>query len=63
MDHPLEFTATREKPVCPHCQAELDRIDFRREKLRLEVSAVFTYVVVLMCPMCRKVLGTQSWGF
>lgn len=63
MNKLLTFTPTEQNPVCPHCQAELERLDYRREKLHLETPAVYTYVVILMCPKCRKVLGTQSWGF
>ena len=40
-------------PVCPHCQADLNQINFRTKGL----GWIEGKNVVYFCPHCRKVLG------
>ncbi len=40
-------------PICPHCQAALDKIQYRR------LSSVFGKRYVFFCPRCLKVLGVS----
>ncbi|MDH4198386.1 MAG: hypothetical protein OEW05_13320 [Candidatus Aminicenantes bacterium] len=40
-------------PICPHCQASLDRIYCRR------LTSVFGKRYVYFCPQCRKTLGVS----
>jgi hypothetical protein len=40
-------------PVCPHCNATLDRIQCRL------LSSTFGKRFVYFCPSCRKVLGVS----
>jgi len=46
----LEVFDTDAKPICPHCEKELDRIA-RVAKGIIEQTMVF------ICPFCRKVLS------
>ncbi|MFP4662067.1 MAG: hypothetical protein ACLFPF_07750 [Halanaerobiales bacterium] len=41
------------KPVCPHCEAELDNI--WTKKLKSPLGKRYIY----FCPMCKKVLGVS----
>ena len=60
MGEHLEFVEARDSPVCPHCEATLTKIEYRCEKLSFGI--MFAWVIILSCPHCHKVLGTQGWG-
>jgi hypothetical protein len=57
----VEFVESQTTPVCPHCEAALTQIEYRQQKLSLGFMSGFTWVILLTCPRCHKVLGTQSW--
>ncbi len=40
-------------PICPHCQAALDKVQCRR------LTGVFGKRYIFFCPYCRKVLGVS----
>jgi hypothetical protein len=61
MSDEVEFVEAETAPVCPHCEATLSRIEYRRQKLSFGVMSGFTWVILLSCPRCHKVLGTQGW--
>ena len=61
MGEEVEFVESRGLPVCPHCEATLTRIEYRRQKLSFGPLR-FAWVILLTCPHCHKVLGTQAWG-
>jgi uncharacterized protein with PIN domain len=46
--------ADMEKPVCPYCENELDKLLLQKKGIGL----VFPVNVVYFCPHCKKVLGT-----
>ncbi len=60
MSHEIEFTEGHAPPLCPYCEVELTHVEFLRQKLSFGFMSGFTWVVLLSCPHCRKVLGTQS---
>jgi glutaredoxin len=62
MSESLQFVEAETPPVCPHCEAELTTIEYRRQKLSFGFMSGFAWVIVLTCPHCRKVLSTQGWG-
>jgi uncharacterized protein with PIN domain len=41
------------RPVCPHCEAELEKIWMR------ELESVLGKRYIYFCPHCRKVLGVS----
>lgn len=41
------------RPVCPHCEKELEAVTRHRGSLNL-----LRHLDVFSCPHCRKVLGT-----
>lgn len=57
----IEFHEARQQPVCPHCEHPLTAIDYTRQKLKFGFMSGFTWVVLLQCGNCAKVLGTQTW--
>lgn len=61
MSHDIEFVEAETPAVCPFCEIPLKRIEYTRQKLAFDSSSGFTWVVLLMCPGCHKVLGTQTW--
>ncbi len=40
-------------PICPHCEAPLDRLHCRR------LMSVFGKRYIYFCPHCRKTLGVS----
>ena len=56
----IEFREVDGDPICPFCEEELKIIDYKRQKLSLGFMSGYTWVILLMCPYCHKVLGTQS---
>ena len=62
MSDDVEFVESKAPPVCPHCEAVLKRVEYRRQKLSLGgFTSGATWVIILTCPVCHKVLGTQGW--
>jgi hypothetical protein len=61
MSDEVEFVESQAPPVCPHCGAALQQIEYRRQKLSFGFMSGFTWVILLTCPHCHKVLGTQTW--
>jgi hypothetical protein len=57
----FQFVEAKTWPVCPHCDEQLDRIEYTRDRLGFGFMRGATWVIVLTCPRCHKVLGTQSW--
>jgi hypothetical protein len=62
MSESLEFVEAEHWPICPHCDETIKTIEYTREKLSFGFLAGFTWVIVLACPECHKVLGTQASG-
>jgi hypothetical protein len=62
MGDKVEYVEARTRPMCPHCDATLDRIEYVQEPLDLEYTLMFkaTYVIILSCPQCHKVLGSPT---
>jgi predicted RNA-binding Zn-ribbon protein involved in translation (DUF1610 family) len=61
MSDAVEFVETASAPVCPHCGTTLARIEYLRQKLSFGFMRGFSWTVLLLCPHCHKVLGTQNW--
>ena len=61
MTEEVEFVESRSQPVCPHCEAALAQVEYRRQKLSFGFMSGFSWVILLTCPHCHKVLGTQTW--
>jgi uncharacterized protein with PIN domain len=40
-----------EKPICPHCNSEIEKINFKR------IEAAFGKRYVYFCSKCNKILG------
>lgn len=62
MSDEVDFVESKTPPICPHCDATLTQIEYRRQKLVFGFMSGATWVVLLTCPKCHKVLGTQTWG-
>ena len=45
--------AEKEKPKCPYCEMELDRVLLQRKG----IGFIWPQNVVYFCPYCKKVLG------
>jgi uncharacterized protein with PIN domain len=45
--------AEMEKPVCPYCENELDKVLIQKKG----IGFIFPVNVVYFCPYCKKVLG------
>jgi uncharacterized C2H2 Zn-finger protein len=59
----FQFVEARTRPVCPHCDEQLDRIEYTRNKVEFGGFLWgWTWVILLTCPRCHKVIGTQSLG-
>jgi glutaredoxin len=61
MSEDVDYVESQTKPVCPHCEKDLRRIEYRRQKLSFGFMSGATWVIILTCPHCHKVLGTQGW--
>jgi hypothetical protein len=48
---PLEETSDL-RPICPHCERELDRV-----VARMLSASLLSRRLIYACPHCRKVLG------
>jgi hypothetical protein len=62
MSQDLEFVEAQKSPICPHCNATIAKLEYRRQRLSFGFMSGATWVIVLTCPICQKVLGTQTWG-
>lgn len=62
MTREVEYIETEEYACCPFCDETLNRIAYRKEKLSFGFMSGFAWVIMLLCPACKKVLGTQNWG-
>ena len=58
----IDFREAATQPVCPFCESTLNEIQYTRQKLKFGFMSGFTWVVLLQCPSCSKVLGTQDWS-
>jgi hypothetical protein len=50
-------------PVCPHCEAVIDKVECCWREPTRQPTGRFAWaypgaILVSMCPSCRKVLGT-----
>jgi hypothetical protein len=61
MPQEIDFTEAKKQPCCPFCESPLTHIEFTRQKLSFGFMRGFTWVVLLQCGNCAKVLGTQTW--
>jgi hypothetical protein len=61
MNDEVEFVESRSLPICPHCEKTLAQVEYRRQKLSFGFMRGASWVILLTCPHCRKVLGTQGW--
>lgn len=61
MPDDINFREATQRPICPHCEEPLGEIAFTRQKLSFGFMKGFTWVVLLQCSHCAKVLGTQTW--
>ena len=43
----------KEKPKCPYCEQELDRVSFQKKG----AGFILPVNVIYFCPYCKKVLG------
>lgn len=57
----IEYREARQQPICPHCEQPLTTIDFTRQKLKFGFMSGFSWVILLQCGRCAKVLGAQDW--
>ncbi len=62
MSDSLEFVESETWPICPHGEKPLKTIEYTKEKLTFGFMQGASWVILLACPRCHKVLGTQSWG-
>ena len=62
MSEDLEFVEATTSPICPHCEASLTRLEYRCQKLSFGFMSGFSWVILLSCPHCHKVLSTQTWS-
>lgn len=60
MSDDLEFIEATDDPICPYCETRLTQIAYRHQRLNFGFLSGFAWVILLLCPHCRKVLGTQS---
>jgi hypothetical protein len=59
MAQEIEFVEAGEPPRCPHCEQTLERIEVhRRQVLGFTFFEGKSWVTILSCPHCRKVIGT-----
>lgn len=56
----LEFREAECPPLCPHCEAPLTTIEYTRVKLPFGFMKGFAWVILMQCPSCAKMLGTQT---
>ncbi|MDD4894386.1 MAG: hypothetical protein PHW54_03630 [Candidatus Omnitrophica bacterium] len=46
------------KPVCPHCNKELEEIHRKKETLS---GTLLQPISIYVCPYCSKVLSITTW--
>ena len=58
----FEFVEAQTKPICPYCDAALQKIEYEWDLVPSMglLGAPATWVVILTCPECHKILGTRS---
>lgn len=56
-----EFREAEHPPLCPHCGESLEQIEFTRTKLAFGFMSGFSWVILLQCGRCHKMIGTQGW--
>jgi hypothetical protein len=61
MTEELDYREARQQPICPHCEEPLTRIDYTRQKLKFGFMKGFSWIILLQCSKCAKVLGAQDW--
>lgn len=61
MTDALEFIEAESLPICPHCDEAITLLEYRKQKLSFGTLQGLTWVIVLTCPHCHRILGTQGW--
>lgn len=61
MSDGIPFVEAQAYPVCPHCERPIEAIEWCKQRLSFGTFGGSTWVIVLTCPSCHKVLGTQGW--
>ncbi len=51
----IALEQTEMPPVCPHCNATLTEMSWHKIK---GGPGLVSYIAIMSCPHCRKVLGT-----
>jgi hypothetical protein len=60
MSDMLEFVEATSLPICPHCDEPIQSLEYCVQKLSFGPWGGFAWVIVLMCPHCHRIVGTQE---
>lgn len=60
MSNEFGFVEATSPPICPHCDMALGYFEYQVEKLSFGTWGGFTWVIILTCPSCHRILGTQT---
>jgi hypothetical protein len=58
----IQFVEATTPPVCPHCNVQIAHLEYCKQRLSFGTMKGSTWVIVLACPNCHRVLGTQPWA-
>ena len=56
----IEFVEASSPPICPHCDGAMQSLEYCIQKLSLGFGSGFAWVIVLSCPRCHRIIGTQG---
>lgn len=59
MSDMLEFAEATSLPICPHCGEAIQLLEYCVQKLSFGFAGGWTWVIVLSCPHCHRIIGTQ----
>jgi hypothetical protein len=59
MSDMLEFVEATSLPICPHCGEAVQSLEYCVQKLSFGFAGGWTWVIVLSCPHCHRIIGTQ----
>lgn len=59
MSDMLEFVEATSLPICPHCDKAIQLLEYCVQKLSFGFAGGWTWVIVLSCPHCHRIIGTQ----
>jgi hypothetical protein len=57
MSEKIQLEESEHPPACPHCKATLDEVAWHKVK---GGPGMVTYIALMSCPRCRKVLGVMG---